>query len=89
MAAMSTLLHQPVGLPFHPGVLVASPPCSAPSLSRHARGRGEAITSRHTGVGKQASRKAVVPQVAEGVNLLVGAVTVAGLVIWEADGIGQ
>jgi hypothetical protein len=38
---------------------------------------------------KQASHKAVVPQVAEGVDLPVGAVTVAGLVIWEADGIVQ
>jgi hypothetical protein len=62
---------------------------AAPSLSRHARGCGQTITSRHTGVGKQAGREAVVPQVAEGVDLLVGAVTVAGLVIWEADGIGQ
>jgi hypothetical protein len=31
----------------------------------------------------------VVPQVAEGVDLPVYAATVAGLVIWEADGIGQ
>jgi hypothetical protein len=31
----------------------------------------------------------MVPQVAKGVDLPVGAVMVAGSVIWEADGIGQ
>jgi hypothetical protein len=41
---------------------------------------------RHTRASEQAIRKVVVPQVAEGVDLPVGAVTVAGLVIWEADG---
>jgi hypothetical protein len=31
----------------------------------------------------------MVPLVAEGIDLPVRAVNVAGLVIWEADGIGQ
>jgi hypothetical protein len=41
-------------------------------------------------VRQQASqRRGLVLQVAEGFNLVVDAVTVAGLVIWEADSIGQ
>jgi hypothetical protein len=44
---------------------------------------------RHTRAGEQASHEAMVPQVAEGIDLPVRAVKVAGLVIWEADGISQ
>jgi hypothetical protein len=54
---------------------------AAPSLSHHAGGRGQAITADSRA---PASKPAVVSQVDEGVNLPVGAVTVAGLVIWEA-----
>jgi hypothetical protein len=67
--------------------VVQRPPSATTCADAGKQARRDTV--RHAHADKQTSHEAVVLQVAEGVDLVVDAATVAGLVIWEADSIGQ